>query len=201
MSQAGLQLPHDFLAPPPLPLWPWAPGVWLALGLLVLLLLVAVTLWLRHRRRQRPLRRALAHVDLLVPAWRHDPRALAHELSALLRLFASHYQPTVQTLSGEAWLGWLDSQLAPSPGPHNESGTASAHESRAFRDGPGRVFDHFAPQPPELDADALQALCRHWLASFFRRQQQAARAARTGRRKTGRSGPGADAAGGSASHG
>ncbi len=166
MSQAGLQLPHDFLAPPPLPLWPWAPGIWVALGLTLALLALTLTLWLRRRKRQRPLRRALAHVDLLIPALRHDPRALAHELSALLRLFASHYHPAVQTLSGDAWLAWLDSQLD------------GDGESRLFRDGPGRVFDHFAPQPPELDAEALQALCRRWLLSFFRRQQQAARPSR-----------------------
>ena len=135
--------------PPAVSPWPPAPGWW---ALLLLLLLLAFTLG-RWRYRRGALRRAaLAELAAIEAAHRRrdDGRALARDLSRLLRrlALARHPRGRVAGLQGSAWLDFLDHCLG-------------GHQ---FRSGPGRVLASlpYGGSAP-LDADALLALVRRWI--------------------------------------
>jgi len=157
-TQAPLDLPlRDIHLPDPVSWWPPAPGWWLLVGLLLLLLVTGALLLRRWRRRGRLRRFARRSLERVFAEHRRhgDSQRLLRELSVLLRRIALSYFPRIQvaSLSGEAWLGFLDQGLA---------GSGSAE---GFRRGPGRVLADgpFSPGPVAVDPPALERLCRAWL--------------------------------------
>lgn len=157
-TQAPLDLPlRDIHLPDPVSWWPPAPGWWLLAGLLILLAasVLLMVRWYRRGRLGRSARSALERV--FVDYRQHgDPQRLLRELSVLLRRIALSYFPRteVASLSGEAWLAFLDQGLAGSTAPPG-----------GFRQGPGRVLAEgpFAPDSAAVDAPALERLCQSWL--------------------------------------
>jgi hypothetical protein len=134
-------------------------------GLFLLLALAAllVRIWYRRGRLGRAARSALEQV--FADHQRHgDPQRLLRELSVLLRRIALSYFPRTQvaSLSGEAWLGFLDQALA---------GTAVPE---GFRRGPGRALAEgpFAPSADAVDAPTLERLCQAWLNGIGKRGGQ-----------------------------
>ena len=112
------------IAPPPVPWWPPAPGWWL-LALSVALLGWGLVL-LRRRLRRRPERQpqidplrlaAVEELDSLELPYGRQAGPWLQQINALLkRLCLQRYpQSQCQTLSGRAWLAFLDSRC-PSAG-------------------------------------------------------------------------------------
>ena len=156
-AQPPLDLPlRDIHLPDPVSWWPPAPGWWLLAGVLVLLAVVALIIrrWYRRGRLGRAARGALERV--FADHRRHgDAQRLLRELSVLLRRIALSYFPRTQvaSLSGEAWLGFLD------------QGVSRSAATAGFREGPGQVLAEgpFGPDPATVDAPALERLCQAWL--------------------------------------
>lgn len=151
-ASAALQL-RDIHMPGAPAFWPPAPGWWL-LAVILLVLLGSLSVFAlrryRLRRRRRLLLEALEHIGPQLSDAR-APDALA-QLSVLLRLhaLACFPQRRVASLTGEAWLRFLD-----------ESGGAGR-----FSGGPGRVLasgPYRRLRPEELDPPGLLALVREWL--------------------------------------
>lgn len=112
------------IAPPPVPWWPPAPGWWLLV--LVFLLALGGLYQVRRRLRRRPARQApvdplrLAALEELaslgIPYGRQAGPWLQQINALLKRLCLQRYpQSQCQTLSGRAWLAFLDSRC-PSAG-------------------------------------------------------------------------------------
>ncbi len=106
---------RDIHLPDAVPLWPPAPGWWIAFGAGVLVI-VALALYLRARRRS--LRRAaLTELERVRASFRitDDVGVLARGLSALLRrtALARFGRRTVAGLHGSQWLDFLDDSAAP----------------------------------------------------------------------------------------
>lgn len=165
MDPASLPL-RDIHLPPAPSWWPPAPGWWLVAALTLVLLWVAAR-WLRRARAAaRWRRRVRGELDAL--ARRHaatpDPLALSAELSALLRRASRLVEPAAVALEGGAWLEFLDRQLPPAQA-----------AARPFQSGPGRALVDLAYRDPRdpalaaLDATALLALARTWLAAVLAR--------------------------------
>ncbi len=129
--------------PAPVGWWPPAPGWWL---LAVVLLASAGLAW--WYRRKTALRRvALAELRDLERGEPDNARLTAGVNRLLRRVALARFPRTqVAALSGEAWLGFLDRQVA------------------GFRSGPGRVLvtAPFAPAC-RLDRAALLGLVRQWI--------------------------------------
>lgn len=128
--------------------WPPAPGWWLLVGLLVV---GSLLLWLLWRRIQRlRYRRQALHTLAELEKTVVPMTSLITELSMLLRRSALCAFPgeNCASLSGEAWLEFLDRPLTEKP----------------FTAGVGRCLADGPYQPTvEVDREALLALCRHWL--------------------------------------
>ena len=150
-----MQLPlRDVHYPGTVSWWPPAPGWWILLGLLVIT--VAVIWWWRRRRRRlqaSALRKARQEFMSMSDRYAsdNDARTLVRDISVLLRrLSISIYPRTdVASLTGEAWLSFLDQSLP----------------ARPFSTGPGRVLLD-APYRPEVspaEADPLLEICSTWL--------------------------------------
>jgi len=166
-TQAPLDLPlRDIHLPEPVSWWPPAPGWWLLAGLLILLA-TSVLLMLRWHRRGRLGRSARSALERVFGDYRHhgDPQRLLRELSVLLRRIALSYFPRTQvaSLSGEAWLEFLDRGLAGSVAPGG------------FRQGPGRVLAEgpFAPSAEAVAVSALERLCQAWLDGIVKSGEHA----------------------------
>jgi len=145
--QPDLSQLRDIHLPAPVSWWPPAPGWWLLLALLLTLLLFGY--WLLRRRRQNAWRReALAQLQQLRGS---NEATTAAQLSVLLRRVAiSRYpQAEVASLTGEAWLAFLDKTLG---------------EGSPFQSGPGRALltGPYAATV-DLDAPALLTLVERWI--------------------------------------
>ncbi|MEN8219941.1 MAG: DUF4381 domain-containing protein [Pseudomonadota bacterium] len=144
--QPEQQLPlRDIHLPEPISLlWPLAPGWWLLLALLLFLILVSIWL-LRLRKRNAAKRIALRKLKKLEKA--DEPKKLVQEISTLLRRFyiTKYPRKEVASLTGQAWLAFLDNQLG------KQSFTAG--EGRCLIDAPYRA-------DVAIDAKALLKLCR-----------------------------------------
>ena len=139
---------RDIHLPPPVSLWPPAPGWWLlALMLLALLLGLSRVLW--RQWQQRRLRARVLRELAALPAT-DDCQALIAGVSALLKRVALRRFPREQVadLTGTPWLEFLD---------HTGGGGQ-------FVDGAGRVLAQgpYALAPP-CDGPALRAVARTWL--------------------------------------
>lgn len=146
---AALQL-KDIHLPTPVGYWPPAPGWWL------LALLLPVLAWAGYRFYRRPRRRAAVKTaQAMLAAIRDDAgmddRQKLAALSALLRRAAISRdgRESVAGLHGDAWLRYLDAELADRP--------FSEGEGRCLADGPYR------PLAPTADISAVTALCERWL--------------------------------------
>ncbi len=144
-SAAALAALRPLHPPAPVGWWPPAPGWWLLLAIAVLLLL---SFWW-YRRRSLLRRAALGELRNLERNVT-DNAQLAGAVNQLLRRFALTRFPQrqVASLSGEAWLAFLDA--------HSSAG--------GFVTGPGRVLVS-APYATHctLDRAALLALARRWI--------------------------------------
>ena len=150
MNGAPLLELRDIHAPAAPSFWPPAPGWWLVAVLAVLLLIALAWALSRLYRRWRRRRIALQALLQVRRSVGDDRRALAAELSILLRRVALTRYPRseVAGLSGVHWLQFLD-----------ETGGGGR-----FVSGPGRALAE-APYAPafELDTEELCALVRAWL--------------------------------------
>ncbi len=151
---AGPEL-RDIHLPPDPSWWPPAPGWWLLAALILVGLLVCTFWLLRIWRARRWRRRLRAQLEGIAAAYReHDDAArLSAELSGLLRRASLLIDTRAASLTGEAWLDFLD-----------------AHGSgEGFRYGPGRVLlDAPWQRRAKIDADALLDLVRAWFARVMR---------------------------------
>lgn len=133
---------RDIHQPPAPPWWPPAPGWWI-LAAVVLLVSALAAWWMARRRRQR--RRVAALFDDALAA-APQPAAQVAAISELLRRAARRRDPDADRLQGEAWLRWLDRELAPA----------------AFSSGPGRLLldGGFRRDVPDEDVARLRVLGR-----------------------------------------
>ena len=145
MKQAApLDALRPLHTPPPIPWWPPAPGWWLLAGLLLATLLGL--LW--WRRRTHLQRAALRELDALVQSGEATESQLA-ALNRLLKRYALACWPhsEVASLSGEAWLAFLDA---------HGGGTG-------FSEGPGRAL-LIGPYSPDAKlSPELISLARRWI--------------------------------------
>ena len=111
---------HDVPVPS---LWPLAPGWWAVILVVVLLtVLVAVFVWRARQRRQR----ANALFDAAL-AQAESPAQRLQAMSDLLRRAARGKRASAETLSGAAWLAFLEEGMPAGsftalPGAYIESG-------------------------------------------------------------------------------
>jgi Ca-activated chloride channel family protein len=139
----------DIPLPPEISLWP---TTWLARIVIVVLFLAVTTgTWqfLRHRRANRYRREALAELKQIVAM---APQQIASQLSLLVRrtALAAFPREQVASLTGEAWLAFLDRSL----------------DGTEFSAGPGRLLASapYSPLPPgERQLAGLVALTRRWI--------------------------------------
>jgi hypothetical protein len=156
---------RDIHLPPAPAWWPPAPGWWL-LATLVLVALFFGVRWLwRRRQQQRWYRRVQIELERVVAthAARPDPTALASAISQLLRRASLLVDPRAAAFRGDTWLDFLDANLP-----------AADAANAPFRSGAGRVLVDAPyrrtndPTAPPMDAPALIALARGWLAHALR---------------------------------
>ena len=104
-SAGDLSRLHDIVTPPPVSLWPSAPGWWLVGAALFVLLLVAAVESARRWRALRYRRAALVELAALRSSG-HDA-----QLAPLLKRVAlvAHHRDQVAALTGPAWWSFLDS--------------------------------------------------------------------------------------------
>ncbi len=153
MSSTGMEpqsLPlRDIHLPDPVSWWPVAPGWGVLLGLLCLLIF-ALFLLLRWfiKRHKMPKRVALRKLNKLQRDYQqhHNSQKLIQAISILLRRFFITEYPRAQvaSLTGEAWLQFLDQHLG----------------EPQFTQGEGRCLIE-APYKPhvKIEADTLLKLC------------------------------------------
>ena len=148
---ASLDRLHDIVLPEPIAWWPPAPG-WYVVGALVLLAL-AILAWRAWRswRRSAYRRAALAELEQLDDGNRDG----LTRLPALLKrtALAAYERTAVASLSGDAWLEFLDAK----------GGTSS------FTRGPGKLLPELSFRPgaavelDEEEARELFAITRDWI--------------------------------------
>ena len=134
------QIPiRDLHLPEVIGWWPLAPGWWLLIGLCVLGVAALCWRYVQARAQSRARRLALRRLESLLDAYEshRDAARFGAELSALLRRTMLAYAPRskVAGLTGEAWLEWLDRDLA----------------VPQFRQGPGRKMLELPYRRPETD--------------------------------------------------
>ena len=154
----SLERLHDIVVPPPVPWWPPAPGWWV-IGTLALVLgaIAAWRAWTAWRAAAYR-RAALAELRAL-EARAADPgqrEAALRELPALVKrtALAAFPRRVVASLSGAAWLGFLD----------------RTGRTDGFTHGRGQVLGGLAydPAAAHMDAtatDELFRLVRTWVGT------------------------------------
>lgn len=143
---------RDIHLPAPISGWPPAIGWWLVLALLILLS-VGVVRAVYRARRMTPARLALRALDELQQSSEQDAPEKARQLSILMRRAALTLRDRrqVASLTGEAWLCWLDEMMG-------------ENEAR-FRQGPGKLLIEapYRALSTGQELDGLFELCREWL--------------------------------------
>lgn len=138
---AALKPLHD---PSPIPWWPPAPGWWL---MLLLIVLASLLLFL-YRKKMAPRRAALAELKALELDGTSSALK-AGELNRLLKRYAMICRPGAESLTGEAWLAYLDE--------HGGRGEFAGQTGRALLTlpyGDGGAFP-----------DEIFSLARRWIKS------------------------------------
>ncbi len=126
--------------PVPVPLWPQTAG-WFWLALLVVGLLVLAAHWLLRRHRANAYRRAALRE---LEAANGNATAIARILRRTA--IAAYGRQRVAALSGDAWLGFLDTAVGGSD----------------FCSGPGRALA-IAPYQKDANTDGLTDLAAAWI--------------------------------------
>lgn len=143
---------RDIHLPPPISIWPLAPGWYIAAGLLLSGLAVLGLLLYRYHRREHNRRLALRQLAHIVQEYHHTAQT-THSLAALNRLLRQvallYYPPQqVASLHGSAWLSFLDNSI----------------HTRAFTQDAGRLLSDIAYQDSSTaDPAALFALAKQWI--------------------------------------
>ncbi len=141
---------RDIHLPEQIGWWPLAPGWWLLILLIILLLTGAWFLW-RRLRRQTVKKLAIAELQKIrSQAVGQTDQQQLEALSAWLRRVAMSLtdRQQVASLTGEAWLEFLDQGLAGQP----------------FSQGAGRLLIDGSYRPQlETHVEPLYALCQQWL--------------------------------------
>ncbi len=154
---ASLQL-RDIHLPDAISWWPPAPGWW-GLLLLVVLVVLSIKTFVEMRQRREARATAIKSLETLTHSFEQDrnQHKLVSALSVLLRRICLSYYPRkeVAGLSGEAWLGFLDTHLGKS------------NQTTPFSKGPGRILVTAPYQDLiEIDGQALLSLCRDWIKTL-----------------------------------
>lgn len=155
MNTPNLSQLADIHLPPPVSLWPLAPG-WYFLALLfigccLLMTYILCRYWQRHRLRKH----ILQHINLLHKTYEEQPTAtrIIADISILLRRAALAVFPRQQiaSLQGEAWLQFL-----------NDTG-----KTTEFTKPHGRLLITAAYQKEHhADLTPLFSACRHWVKTL-----------------------------------
>ncbi|MDH5305536.1 MAG: DUF4381 domain-containing protein [Gammaproteobacteria bacterium] len=115
MDPAQIPL-RDLHLPETVSNWPPAPGWWFVIGVLLLGLAYLLRHWFRRHARGAVRRYAMRQLNALQAAYQQHRDAIRFgaEASELLRRTMLAYAPRedVAGLTGEAWLAWLDRDLA-----------------------------------------------------------------------------------------
>ena len=153
------QIPlRDLHLPEAVGWWPLAPGWWIVIALAVIALGLLVRAWWRARARGAARRFALRQLKTIESDFeeRKNPVEFGARLSELLRRTMLAYAPRqdVAGLTGDAWLRWLDRDLA----------------KPLFSNGPGRQIVELPYRNPNepldaMDVDRLIAAVRHRVAT------------------------------------
>lgn len=154
---------RDIHLPDGISWWPPAPGWWIVLVVLLLLLALGIFLY-RRRQGQGVHRAALQELSGIQQAYAQhaDDQQLVKALSVWLRRVSLSLYPRVNVagLTGEAWLEFLDRDLARGKDPIR------------FSEGAGRALISAPYQAvARVDADELLSICRHWLKALPRYPQ------------------------------
>jgi len=152
--QATQQLPlKDIHLPDAVSWWPPALGYWLLL-LLIILIFSTVFIIFEIRQRSRIKKTALTEFKKIKQSYQQNPddKTLVNALATLLRRAAISSYPRTDcaSLTGKAWLSWLDKQLKQTPG---------------FSDGPGYLLLEFnySNASHANDVQQLLSLSENWL--------------------------------------
>lgn len=153
------QIPlRDLHLPEAVGWWPLAPGWWVLFVLIVIAALIGLRLWSRARARSAARRFAMRELNHYLADFQSDRNAVRFgaRTSELLRRTMLAYAPRtdVASLTGEAWLQWLDTGLA----------------RPVFVEGPGRQLLDLPYRNPDADVeiadiDQLVAAVRHRVAT------------------------------------
>jgi hypothetical protein len=142
----------DIHTPDPVAWWPLALGWWVVIFIGVVLL-IALILWaLKRKRQRRYVTQAQTELQALANSKLNTNEFIA-AVNGILKRVALHRNRNykIGTLSGQAWLAYLDQSLA--------------KNSTAFREGCGRALGEAAYQPsPEVDHKAVTALAKRWIS-------------------------------------
>ncbi|MGR8940467.1 MAG: DUF4381 domain-containing protein [Gammaproteobacteria bacterium] len=150
---------RDIHLPEAIGWWPPAIGWWLLVVLVPGLSVCAFWLYKRLTRKTA-LKTARKQLAALKHDHTRDDFSKLAELSALLRRVAISIEgrARVASLTGTAWLGYLDSTVEGAP----------------FSEGVGRIFSeaHYRPTAPEeLALAELFKLCEDWLKAQSKRKR------------------------------
>lgn len=149
---------RDLHLPEAIGWWPLAPGWWVVIAIALIGLGFLLRAWLRSRARGAARRFALGQLNQIVQQYdeHKNPVVFGTEVSALLRRTMLAYAPRLDVagLTGEAWLNWLDRDLA----------------KPVFSNGPGRQIIELPYCRPESDIavedmERLVAAVRHRMAT------------------------------------
>jgi len=154
---------RDIHLPDGITWWPPAPGWWLLLFSMVLLILLTVYI-IRRIKARRLHKAALQEFKTIQQAYAQhaDDQQLVTALSIWLRRVCLSFYPRVEvaSLTGPAWLVFLD------------TGLAKTNQPARFSEGPGQVLISAPYQAVvQVDTDALLSLCQRWLKTLPRYPQ------------------------------
>jgi len=135
------QIPlRDLHLPEMISWWPLAPGWWLVIGIALIAVAFLLRRLLRTRRSGAARRHALMQLEQLLNEYEEHRNVVRFgaEVSSLLRRTMLAYAPRkeIAGLTGDAWLAWLDRDLA-----HPQ-----------FTSGPGRKLIEIPYRNPDSEA-------------------------------------------------
>lgn len=146
----------DIHTPDPISWWPLAWGWWVVIALCLALLTLIIVWAIKRKRRARYRKQALAELHRLAKNELNAGEFIAainHLLKRVVQHQSSHTQASASTLSGHAWLTYLDQ--------------SQAKNSTAFREGAGRALGEAAYRPnPSVDRQAVVALANRWIKQY-----------------------------------
>ncbi|WP_049721553.1 DUF4381 domain-containing protein [Gilvimarinus polysaccharolyticus] len=141
----------DIHSPDAISWWPLALGWWLVIFVCLAVLAGLILWWVKRRGQRRYLSQAQRELHTLIHA-KLSASEFIEAVNRILKRVALHRNPNSRagTLSGQAWLEYLDQSVSPS--------------SVVFREGAGLPLGEAAYRPnPEVDQEAVITLAKHWV--------------------------------------